>query len=455
MDGIAQWLTRHGLGQYAETFTENDIDLDVLPDLTDDDLKELGLSLGHRKRLLKAAAPAPAEPASVTAPEPLSPDAERRQLTVMFVDLVGSTALSGQLDPEDMRGVITSYQNTVAGVVTRFEGHVAKYMGDGVLCYFGWPHAHEDDAERAVRAGQAIMQAMAGMSSPGGRPLSARAGIATGLVVVGDLIGEGAAQENAVVGDTPNLAARIQGLAEPGQVAVADATRLLLGDMFELADLGGHALKGIDGETRAFAVIGERAVESRFEARSGGSVAQMVGRDHELALMLERWQRTKATEGQLVLLTGEAGIGKSRITRAMIDAVSGEDHIRLNYQCSPYHIDSSLYPAIQHLTFAAGLKPGDSNDEKLDKLEALVGREPAPLIAAMMGLDGDQRYGPIDLAPQQQRARTLQALAGQLISLSEQKPVLMVFEDAHWIDATSLELLDLCLDQVASASTLR
>lgn len=455
MNGIEGWLAQHGLEQYAETFADNDIDLDVLPDLTDDELKELGLSLGHRKRLLKAivqtAGVTPSVQDSAVAPDPVSHDAERRQLTVMFVDLVGSTALSAQLDPEDMRWVITSYQNTVAGIVTRFAGHVAKYMGDGVLCYFGWPHAHEDDAERAVRAGQAIMQAMTGMKAPSGNRLSARAGIATGLVVVGDLVGEGAAQEEAVVGDTPNLAARVQGLAEPGQVVVAEGTRSLLGNVFELTDLGGQQLKGIEGETAAYAISGERAAESRFEARSAGDVSEMVGRDHELALMEERWSRAKAGEGQLVLLSGEAGIGKSRISRAMIDAVAREDHIRLNYQCSPYHIDSSLYPAIQQLTFACGIGAGDSNDEKLDKLEAVLLEDSAPLIASLMGLDGEHRYGPLGLTPQQQRARTLEALVGQLIALSHKKPLLVVFEDAHWIDATSLELLDLCLDQVASA----
>ena len=454
MDGIAEWLGRHGLEQYTNTFEENDIDTDVLPDLTDDDLKELGLSLGHRKRFLKAANAAISQSPADSAPQAPSPEAERRQLTVMFVDLVGSTALSNQLDPEDMRGVITSYQNSVAGVVTRFEGHVAKYMGDGVLCYFGWPHAHEDDAERAVRAGRAIMQSIAVMTSPTGETLSARAGVATGLVVVGDLIGDGAAQENAVVGDTPNLAARIQDLAEPGQVAIAAGTRSLLGDMFELDDLGSHSLKGFDEKTSAFAVVGERAAESRFEARSAGNVTQMVGRDHELALMQERWRRAQAMEGQLILLTGEAGIGKSRITRAMIDSVASEEHIRLNYQCSPYHSDSSLYPAIQHLLQAAAIKLIDSNDDKLDKIEAIVGHEVAPLIAAMMDFDGVARYGPIELEPQQQRARTLQALVEQLIQLSERQPVLMVFEDAHWIDATSLELLDLCLDQVATSRVL-
>ncbi len=463
MTDIRTWLRGHDFERFADLFEENEIDFDALSELSDDHLKELGIPLGPRVKLLKAinaldassAAVSPVEkdPSPSVSPAP-SHEAERRQLTVMFVDLVGSTALSGRLDPEELRVVITSYQNTVAGVVTRFEGHVAKYMGDGVLCYFGWPRAHEDDAERAVRAGLAVMQSMAGMKGPDGEALAARAGIATGLVVVGDLIGEGAAQEEAVVGETPNLAARVQELAEPGQLVVAEATRHLLGNVFELADLGGHELKGISGETSAYAVTAERSVESRFEARSSGSISPMVGRDQELALMLERWKQAKQSEGQLVLLSGEAGIGKSRISRAMMDRVADEPHFRLSYQCSPYHTDSALFPVIQQLIFAAGIKATDRNDEKLDKLEAVLVGGDVALFAALLGLEADQRYGPLDMTPQQQRARTLQALVGQLISLSHQKPVLFVLEDAHWIDATTLELVDLCLDQVAGARVL-
>ncbi len=459
MDDIGKWLQRNGLGRYVDAFAENEVDLDALPHLTEDDLKEMGVALGPRRKLLAAIA------ALEAASEPTSPDedtelisstseAERRQLTVLFVDLVGSTALSGQLDPEDMREVITSYQNLVAGVVTRFDGHIAKYMGDGVLCYFGWPRAHEDDAERAVRSAMAATQSLRGMAAPNGQMLSARAGIATGLVVVGDLIGEGAAQEEAVVGETPNLAARMQGLAKPNQVVIAELTRQLLGNLFELADLGGHELKGISGSTPAYAVIAERAVESRFEARSSGSVSEMVGRNHELALILERWRRASEGEGQLLLLTGEAGIGKSRITRATIDAVKCEPHVRISYQCSAYHTDSSLYPAIQQLTFAADIKDTDSNDEKLDKLEAVLLNGSVALIATLMGLEAQDRYGPLDMTPQQQRTRTLQALVRELIALSRDKPVLLILEDAHWIDASTLEFLDLCLDQITSVPVL-
>ena len=463
MRDIRLWLRDNGFERFADLFEENEIDFYALTELSDHHLKELGIPLGPRVKLLKAinslgvssvaVAPVNEDQSPPASPAP-SHEAERRQLTVMFVDLVGSTALSGKLDPEEMRVVITSYQNTVAGVVTRFEGHVAKYMGDGVLCYFGWPRAHEDDAERAVRSGLAIMQSMTGLKRPDSEALAARAGIATGLVVVGDLIGEGAAQEEAVVGETPNLAARVQELAEPGQLVVAEATRHLLGDVFELADLGDHELKGISGKTSVYSVTAERSVVSRFEARSSGAVSPMVGRDHELALMLERWKQAKQSEGQLVLLSGEAGIGKSRISRAMVDSVADEPHIRLSYQCSPYHTDSAFYPVIQQLTFAAGIKAADGNDEKLDRLEAVLLGSDTALFAALLGLEADHRYAPLDMTPQQQRARTLQSLVDQLISLSHQDPVLFVLEDAHWIDATTLELLDLCLDQVASARVL-
>jgi class 3 adenylate cyclase/tetratricopeptide (TPR) repeat protein len=376
----------------------------------------------------------------------------------MFVDLVGSTALSARLDPEDMRDVIRTYQNAVAGEIARFEGHVAKFMGDGVLAYFGWPRAHEDEAERAVRAGLAIAATIGQLSNPTGEALAARVGIATGLVVVGDLVGEGAAQEQAVVGDTPNLAARLQALAAPASVVIADATRRLLGTGFQLEGLGELTLKGINAPVRAFLITGERPVESRFEAMSGPSLLPMVGRDQELALLLERWAQAKASEGQGVLLVGEAGIGKSRISRALLDALAEEPHFRVRYQCSPYHTDSALWPAIQQLSHAAGLDASDPIEARLDKLEALLdqagGREAAPLLADLLGLDGAARYGKLDLVPQVQRARTLEALIRQLLGLASRQPVLVVLEDAHWIDPTTLELIGQCLDRIAGARVL-
>ena len=461
---IDSWLRGIGLDQYTELFRANDIDGGLLGRLTGDDLKEIGVaSLGHRKQLLEAIAALGAV-AEAPSPTPVAatptPAAERRQLTVMFVDLVGSTALSGRLDPEEMRDVLRAYQNTVAGEISRMDGFTAKLMGDGVLAYFGWPRTHEDEAERAVRAGLAVVAAVGKLPMVAGEPLSARVGIATGLVVVGDLVGEGAAQEQAVVGDTPNLAARLQGVAEPGMVVIAEATRRLLGDLFVLRALGAQTFKGLQEPTSAFVVLAERALETRFAARQADGMAPIVGRDHELALLIERWRQAKSGEGQMVLLTGEAGIGKSRITEALVETVAGEPHFLLRYQCSPYHADSALYPVIQQLTHAAGFAADDSGDRRLDRLETLLARatddirEAAPLMAALAGLDGTGRYGALTLTPQQRRSRTLAVLIDQLTGLASRRPVLWVIEDAHWIDPTTLELIELALDGVQSARVL-
>jgi class 3 adenylate cyclase/predicted ATPase len=462
VERVDRWLETLGLGKYAALFAENEITIEVLPELAEADLKELGLPLGPRKLLLKAIGDLVAEPAEPTphidgvhTAMPVG-TAERRQLTVMFVDLVGSTALSARLDPEEMGAVLRGYQNAVAGEVARFEGHVAKFMGDGVLGYFGWPVAHEDEAERAVRAGLAIVGAVARLSG-GAAPLACRIGLATGLVVVGELIGEGVAQEQTVVGDTPNLAARLQALAAPGQVVVAESTRRLLGAGFLLDDLGAPALKGIAGAVGAFAVTGERVLASRFEGRAQG-LQPMVGRDQELALLLERWAQAAAGEGQAVLLVGEAGVGKSRISRALLDALGERPHLRIRYQCSPYHTGSALWPAIQQLEHAAGFTTDDPLGTRLDKLEAALGGERATestaLIARLVGLDGCARYGALDLAPAVLRARTLEALVRQLLQLAATRPVLLLVEDAHWADPTTLELIEAWLDAIATARVL-
>ena len=461
---IDGWLRSIGLGQYAEVFRANDIDGPVLGRLNGDDLKDLGIvSLGHRKKLLAAIAAIGASP-ETSSPAPLAPPAastaERRQLTVMFVDLVGSTALSRRLDPEEMREVLRAYQNAVAGEISRLEGFTAKLMGDGVLAYFGWPRTHEDEAERAVRAGLAVIAAVGRLPTAAGEPLRARIGIATGLVVVGDLVGDDAAQEQAVVGDTPNLAARLQAAAEPGTVVIADATRRLLGDLFVLRALGPQSFKGISEPMPAFAVLGERALESRFAARQAGRVAPIVGRDQELGLLLERWRQAKTGEGQVVLLSGEAGIGKSRITEALVEAVRTEPHFLVRYQCSPYHGDSALYPVIQQLAHAAGFAADDDLDRRLDRLEALLCRatddvgEVAPVVAALIGLDATSRYGVLTMTPQQRRNRTLAIIIDQLTGLAGRKPVMWVIEDAHWIDPTTLELIEFALDRVQSLGAL-
>jgi class 3 adenylate cyclase len=311
---VGDWLRGLGLGRYETVFRDNEIDVEVLRELTESDLEKLGVPLGHRKRLLKAIADAGATaiaPPTVTA-RPDAQAAERRQLTVMFIDLVGSTALSAKLDPEDLRSIFGAYQRCCAELVQRNGGFVAKYMGDGVLAYFGYPQAHEDDAERAVEAGLALVEAVPKLNTVAGVPLSARVGIATGLVVVGDLIGTGAARERAVVGETPNLAARLQAIAEPNTVVIADGTRRLIGNLFELEDLGSKELRGIADPARSWRVLRTSAMESRFEALHAGGLTALVGREDESELLRRCWSRSESGEGQVVLLSGEPGIGKSR-----------------------------------------------------------------------------------------------------------------------------------------------
>jgi class 3 adenylate cyclase len=334
------WLKQLGLEQYEATFRDNAVDFALLPDLTTEDLKEIGVAaLGHRKRLLTAIAalrqgnpPNVGEPAELPIPVRTRREAQRRQLTVMFVDLVGSTMLAGKLDPEEMQEVLRAYQNATAGEITRFEGHVAKFMGDGVLAYFGWPQAHEDDAERAVRAGLAVTEAIAALPARGGQPLSARVGIATGLVVVGDLIGSGSAQEETVVGDTPNLAARLQTLAEPGTIVVSELTHRLLGRLFEMIESPHQIVRGFEAPVRAFRVVGEGEAESRFEALRAVSNAQpLAGRGLELELLLDRWRLAASGQGQVVQIVGEPGIGKSRLLQELRARLEGERHTRLSY----------------------------------------------------------------------------------------------------------------------------
>ena len=358
----------------------------------------------------------------------------------MFSDLVGSTALSTRMDPEDLREVISAYQKCVAETVQRFGGFVAKYMGDGVLVYFGYPQAHEDDAERAVRAGLELIGAVGAIKS--NAPLQTRVGIATGLVVVGDLIGAGAAQEQAIVGETPNLAARLQGIAEPNMVVIAGATRKLLGNFFELEDLGPKDLKGIAGPVRAWAALRASAAESRFEALHGSGLTALVGREEELELLLRRWSRAKTGEGQVVLLSGEAGIGKSRLTAALLERLAAEPHTRLRYFCSPQHTDSALYPIIGQMERAAGLAHDDTPQAKLDKLNAVLAQtstsiQDAGLFAEMLSLPNDGRYPTPELSSEQRRQRTLEMFVLQLEALARRTPVLMIFEDAHWTDPTS------------------
>jgi len=450
---IGLWLRDLGLGQYESVFRESEIEADVLPELTEADLEKIGLPLGPRKRILKAIAkfgdanetPGDAGPASEDA-------AERRQLTVMFCDLAGSTALSARLDPEDMRQVIRTYQDACSGVVARYDGFIAKFMGDGILAYFGFPRAHEDDAERAVRAGLEIAGVVAALQTVAGEKLHVRIGIATGLVVVGDLVGKGAAREQAVVGDTPNLAARLQALADPDSVIIAAGTRRLLRGRFRLRDLGRHTVKGLAEPVEVWAAEGESSSESRFEAAQSTVPTGFIGREAEAALLRECQQRAWQGDGHIVLISGEAGIGKSRFSGLLNEHAT--PHTRLRYQCSPFHQDSALYPFVQQLERAAQITPNESAEHKLDKLEAILKlatprtQEIAPLIASLLSIPSEHRYPFLALSPAQQRRQTLSALLDQMEGLAKLKPVLMLFEDAHWADATSLEWLNLAIERV-------
>jgi class 3 adenylate cyclase/predicted ATPase len=463
---IAAWLRSLGLQQYEQAFRDNDIEADTLPQLTADDLVALGVkSIGHRRKLLAAidALRASSDTAAIwntlalaagsgTAP-PLA-EAERRQLTVMFVDLVGSTALAGRLDPEDMREVIGTYHRCVAETVGRYGGFVAKYMGDGLLVYFGWPQADEADPERAVRAALATLDEV-GQAAPAGERLVARIGIASGLAVVGDLLGAGAAQEQTVIGETPNLAARLQSLADPGCAVIDAQTRRRIGGLFECRELGEFHLKGLSGSVCAWQVLGEALVESRFAAMHAGSLSPLVGRDDELELLLRRWQQAKDCEGQVVLISGEPGIGKSRLIAALEERVAEEAHLKLKYFCSPHHRDSALQPIIARWQNDAGFVRSEPADARLDKLETLLlplgaTREEVALIAELLGVRGGERYPPLDLSPERKKEQTFGALNRILDERARRSPVLILFEDAHWADPSSLELLDRLIMRLAS-----
>jgi class 3 adenylate cyclase len=467
MDVLA-WLRGLGLEQYEQAFRENDVDAEVLPELTAEDLIGLGVvSIGHRRKLLAAITalregPTPSRDAAdriIPGPVakedtsgPVSPTAERRQLTVMFCDLVGSTSLSARHDPEDLRGILGTYHRCVAETVEGFGGFVARYMGDGVLIYFGYPQAHEDDAERAIRCGLAMLDRVPQLNQA--EALHVRIGIATGLVVVG-----GEVVEHDVVGETPNLAARLQALAAPDTVVIAAGTRRLLGALFEYRDLGAVEIKGITVPVPAWQVLRPSAVASRFEALRGSALTPLVGREEEIELLLRRWARAKTGDGQVALISGEPGIGKSRITAELKDRFHAESHIRLRYFCSPYHQDSALYPFVDQLGRATGFAPDDPPAVRLEKLEVLLARaatpdEDAAFIADLLSLPASDRHPLPNLSPQRKKERIVEALIRQLEGLAREQPVLMVFEDAHWIDPTSRELLDLTIERVRNLPVL-
>jgi predicted ATPase/class 3 adenylate cyclase len=459
---IAEWLASLGLAEYAQRFAEHHVDGSVLPDLTDQDLIELGLSLGHRRKLLRAIAELdgpPLAPAEAPA-EPVPRDeAERRQLAVMFCDLPGSAALSARLDPEDMWSVFAAYHACVDEVVGRHHGMVARYMDEGVLAYFGYPRAQEDDAEQAVRAGLALVDAVANLKTSLEAPLQVRVGIATGTVIVSELVIDDTPAEQAVIGDTPNLAARLQTLAEPGTVLICPQTRQLTGGHFDYGDLGAVALKGWAEPVPVWQVLGPSDVASRFEAMHKTKLPQLFGRDEEIELLLRRWRYVTEEEGRVVLLTGEPGIGKSHITLAFEERLQSEPHSTLRYFCSAHHTNSALFPFIGQVERAAGFERGDSPTQKLAKLEAFVAQsavdpERVAVLANLLAIPADDKFRLQELSPQKRKEKTFAALLAHLDRSAARQPVFMIFEDIHWVDPTSLELLAAMVEQVPQLRVL-
>ena len=470
---VATWLSELGLECYAAAFAANDVTPDILPHLSSEDLKELGVtSVGHRRLLLAAIGElrdgtvAQGRPAASKIPgsAPSAPPAgteegERRHLTVMFCDIVDSTTLAGKLDPEDMRAVTQLFYKACGESIKAYEGYIAKYLGDGVLAYFGYPRAHEDDAERAARAGLDLIAAIGRIETPVSDSVRARIGIATGLVVVGEVVGEGAAQERFVAGETPNLAARLQALAAPDTVVVSASTRDLLGTDFRLSHLGKFTLKGFPPGVNAWRIDEAMTAESRFEKRRSKELADFVGRDEERSLLLDRQKLAWQGRGQLVLISGEAGIGKSRIAAWLTEQLPADSYTRLLFQGSPYLKESAFHPFIAQMKREAGFEPGDSLERRREKLAALVA-DSVPdseialaLLSALLSLDLPGQPG-LDLTPTQQRRETLRVLLDRIVELSRRKPLLLIFEDAQWADATSLELLELVAERIARLRVL-
>ncbi|SDT07801.1 adenylate/guanylate cyclase domain-containing protein [Bradyrhizobium canariense] len=445
---VATWLNGLGLGQYEAVFRENEIDGDVLSELTDQHLKDLGVSLGHRLKILRAIRE---QRASGSKPQDA---ADRRQLTIMFCDLVDSTALTAQLDPEDMADLIRAFQRTIAAAIARFDGHVAKWLGDGATIYFGYPRAHEDDAERAARAGIALVEAVGELRCERGVELRVRIGISTGLVIVGELIGEGDARERGVVGDTPNLASRLQAVAEPDTVVVSESTRRLLGKAFELKALGPQELKGFKAPVPAWSVMHEIENVSRFEASRSETMTPFVGREHEVGILLDRWRRATTGEGQVTLLSGEAGIGKSRVLAMLRERIGDERHMVLRYQCSPHHINDAFYPVIGQIWRGAGFVSGEPAAARLQKLEMMIARsgldcrDIVPYFASLLAIPTEGRYPVVEMAPSEFKERATAAMIAIAAAVAETMPLLVVLEDAHWIDPTSLELLGQLVERV-------
>jgi class 3 adenylate cyclase/tetratricopeptide (TPR) repeat protein len=467
---LADWLGRHGLDQYVQAFAENNIDYSVLPDLTENDLEKLGVTLGHRKKLLKAigaltAARQPADTtipvADITAAPPAigqQREAELRQITVMFCDLVGSTPLSEKLDPEDLRVLIDAYRDACSTAIKRYGGKVASYAGDGVMAFFGWPRAHEDDAVRAIHAALDTLSAVTNVSGP--VTLASRVGVCSGLVVVRDIESGGAAGSMDAVGETPNIAARLQTLATPNSVLISASTKLLISEAFDLQDLGSLELKGVTKPVQVYRVLAAKSIASRFETAHGDSLSPLIGRSIELSLFLDRWQKVKEAEGQVILLSGVPGVGKSRLIHELKSTIQREPHFLLNYQCSSYHSQSSFFPIIEQIKQATKVTDRDSSSDKLIKLNAYFSsaiddsRELALLAANLLSIPTENDQELSRLTPQQIKNKTITKLVDMLLALAAQRPTLCVFEDAHWLDPSTLEFLELAISRIVSAKFL-